>query len=160
MKLIEKITQYTDKKFNEINKILNPKNEYKLKFVKKGKNKLISIIKDDKTVLTGQYNFFGIYQPSTKLWIWASSIPGVDMDHIKNIRKIKQMDHIFESHDELNFYYQLLTQDVVLINDEKLLEKINEVLLYLSNDLYYFNPENSEGNIQFITLSNIKEKYV
>jgi hypothetical protein len=26
--------------------------------------------------------------------------------------------------------------------------------------LFYFNPENSEGNIQFITLSNIKEKYI
>jgi hypothetical protein len=116
-------------------------------------------MKDNKNILTGEYNFFGIYQPSTKLWIWASSIPGVSTEHIKNIRKIKQMEHIFESDDELNFYYQLLTQDVVLINDDKLLEKINELLLYLSNDLFYFNPENSEGNIQFITLSNIKEKY-
>ena len=26
--------------------------------------------------------------------------------------------------------------------------------------LYYFNPINTDGNIQFLTLTNIKEKYI
>ena len=59
----------------------------------------------------------------------------------------------------MSFFYQLMTQDVILIEDDKKLESINELLLYLSGDIYFFNPENSEGNIQYITLSNIKEKY-
>jgi hypothetical protein len=41
-----------------------------------------------------------------------------------------------------------------------MLSWINELILYLSNDTFYFNPTNSESNIQFITLNNIKEKYI
>jgi hypothetical protein len=37
---------------------------------------------------------------------------------------------------------------------------INELILYLSDDLYIFNPKNSESNIQFITLKNIKELFI
>ena len=37
---------------------------------------------------------------------------------------------------------------------------INELLLYLTNDIFYFNPINSESNIQFLTLVNIKQKYI
>ena len=34
------------------------------------------------------------------------------------------------------------------------------ILLYLSNDFYIFNPINKEGNIQFIGLSTIKQKFM
>ena len=59
----------------------------------------------------------------------------------------------------MNFYYQLLTQDIIYISDNNLLTWINELLLYLSQDISYFNPVNSEGNIQFIGLSKIIEKF-
>ena len=75
---------------------------------------------------------------------------------------MKASNYIFEEDTDpkISFYYQLLTQDVVLITNEKMLEWINELLLYLSNDLYYFNPVNSDENVQFITLANVKEKYI
>ena len=73
------------------------------------------------------------------------------------------MNNIFEKSEKTKdiFYYQLLTQDVLLINDSesKLLNWINELLLYLSNGLYYFNPINSQNNIQFLYLINIREQY-
>ena len=122
----------------------------------------MGVFDNKKIIIAGDYNFYGIYQPYTKLWIWASSIPGVDKKHIKNIQKIKSSNYLFEedTDSKISFYYQLLTQDVILITNEQMLEWINELLLYLSNDLYYFNPVNSDENIQFITLVNIKEKYV
>ena len=130
--------------------------------VKSGKNKMLGIFDGEKMIIGNDYNFYGIYQPYTKLWIWASSIPGVDSTIIKNIKKLKSYDYLFDSDINLkiNFYYQLLTQDVLYISDEKMLYWINELFLYLSEDLYYFNPINSDNNIQFLTLIKIKEKYV
>jgi hypothetical protein len=162
MKLSEKIEKKNEQKNKEITKILNPKTQYKIDFLKTGKNKQIGIFKDKNPIIIGDYWFYGIYQPTTKLWIWASSIPGVDKSHIVNINKIKQSAHLFEadSDDKINFYYQLLTQDVVQIPNEKLLVWIKDLLLYLSDDLYCFTPTNNESNTQFITLSKINEKYI
>jgi hypothetical protein len=162
MKITEKIITFIEKKNKEISKILDHKKKYRIDFIKNGENKAISIFDKKKMVLNGEYNFYGIYQPQTKLWIWASSIPGVDIKHIKNIDKLKKMDHLFELNTDdvkVNFYYQLLTQDVLYITNSKMLNWINELLIYLTNDVYYFNPINSDGNIQFITLVKIKEKY-
>ena len=76
--------------------------------------------------------------------------------------KLKNMNHLFESSDDkkMTFYYQILTQDVLQISNNDALDWINELLLYLSNDMFYFNPTNSDNNVQFITMSKIKEKYV
>jgi outer membrane lipoprotein-sorting protein len=159
MKLIDKIKEYNSKQTKEIQQILNPKDKYKINFIKKGKTKQMAITKDNTPIIIGDYNFYGIYQPDTHLWVWASSIPGVDRKHLKNIRKIKKAEHLFESDSDMNFYYTLLTQDVILIDDETMLDKLNHMLLYLSGDMFYFNPVNSDENIQFITLARINEKY-
>ncbi len=162
MKLIDKIKQLNDDKNKAVTKILNSSKKYRIDFFKNGNKNQMGIFDGKKMVLAGDYNFYGVYQPYTKLWIWSSSIPGVDKKHIKNIQKIKASNYLFEedSNPKISFYYQLLTQDVILITNEKMLEWINELLLYLSNDFYYFNPVNSDENIQFITLTNIREKYV
>ena len=154
-----KIKKYTKNKTIYINKLLDFNKKYKIIF---DKTDYLSIFLDDKKILAGEYNFYGIFQKNTKLWIWASSIPGVPIRHIKNIRKIKKNNHLFENNNNIkyNFYYQLLSQDVLLITDDKMLIWINELLLYLSNGIYYFNPINSDKNIQFLILQNIKEKYI
>jgi hypothetical protein len=161
MKLLDKIKQFNQKKNKEITKLLSSNKKYKIDFLKNGKNNRLGIYDDKKLIITGNYNFYGIYQPYTNLWIWASSIPGVDKKHIKNIKKIKASDYLFEEDTDpkISFFYQILTQDVILITNEKMISWINELLLYLSNDLFYFNPINSDQNIQFITLTNIKEKF-
>jgi hypothetical protein len=160
MKLLDKIKQFNEKKNKEITKLLSSSKKYRIDFLKNKKHQM-GIFDDKKLVLSGNYDFYGIYQPYTNLWIWASSIPGVDKKHIKNIQKIKASNYLFEedSDPKISFYYQLLTQDVILITNEKMISWINELLLYLSNDLFYFNPINSDQNIQFITLSNVKEKF-
>jgi hypothetical protein len=156
-----KIDDYNKKRIKENAKIINHKKIYKLDFFKKGKNSLLALIDDNKKILVGEYNFYGIYQPYTKLWVWGSSIPGVDKKCIENINKIKKLNYLFEgdSNKKIDFYYQLLTQDMLLITDEKMLKWINDLIMFLSNDILIFTPTNSESNIQFITLKNIKEKY-
>jgi hypothetical protein len=162
MKLLDKIKQLNEKKNKEITKLLSSSKKYRIDFLKNGKKNQMGIYDNNKLVIKGDYNFYGIYQPYTNLWIWASSIPGVDKKHIKNIKKIKASDYLFEEDTDpkISFYYQLLTQDVILITNEQMISWINELLLYLSNDLFYFNPINSDQNIQFITLTNTKEKYI
>ena len=161
MKIINQINETNNKKTKDITKILDTKKKYKVDFFKSNNHKLMGIYDNNKLIIGGDYHFYGIYQPNTKLWIWASSIPGIHSKHIKQIRKIKSSDHLFESDSDIkiNFYYQLLTQDVLLIDNENMLNWVNELLLFLSNDIYYFNPVNSEGNIQFLTITNIKQKY-
>jgi hypothetical protein len=162
MKILNKIIANNEEKTKTIEKILNLKKKFTVGFYTSGKSKLLHVSTDNKMIIGSEYNFYGIYQPATKLWIWASSIPGVDPAHIKHIRKIKSFDHLFESSTDAksNFYYQFLTQDVLLINSEQILTWINELLLYLSNDLYYLNPLNSDNNIQFLTISKIIERYI
>jgi hypothetical protein len=162
MKILNKIKNIYNKKHKAIIKYLNPNKKYHLDFLKKGSNKQISVNQNTNKILVGDYNFFGIYQPFTKMWIWATSIPGIDTKYSKNIKFIKSFSHLFEASIDIktNFYYQLLTQDVILLTNDDMIKWINELLLYLSDDLYIFNPTNSDSNIQFITLVNIKEKYI
>ena len=161
MKILEKLKQVNIEKNKEINKILSLDKKYRIDFFKTDKNKQLGIFEGDKMILSGDYHFYGIFQPETKLWIWASSIPGVETKQIKYIQKIKASSHLFDSETDpkISFYFQLLTQDVLLITNEKMLIWINELLLYLSDDISIFNPTNSDSNVQFISLINIKEKY-
>ena len=57
-------------------------------------------------------------QPNN-LWIWASSIPGINYPNITHIKKIKNLAHLFEgsNNKRILFYHQFLTQDVILITD-------------------------------------------
>lgn len=161
MKILEKIKENSIAREKEIFKILNKKKDYILRF--NNDKTLLELYDDkDKKIISGKYVFYGIYQPSTKLWIWASSIPDIKKDTIKFINKLKLYDHLFESdsNTKSDFYYQLLNQDTILLKDEEKLSWINDLLIYLSNDLYYFNPSNSQGNIQFIGLSKITQKYI
>lgn len=158
MKIYDKIIKINKEKNKEIAKLLDNKNILNIKF---DDNKLL-LYHNNKLIIVGSFNFFGIYQQDTKLWIWASSIPGVNVKHIKYINKIREFSYLFEKDDDpkTTFYYQFLTQDTVYIIDNVMLNWINELLIYLSDDIYYFNPINTNNNMQFITLSKIKEKYI
>lgn len=127
--------------------------------------KLLNIINDDKILINCTYNLYGIYQYNTKLWIWATSFQNSNINIINNIKKIKNYYYLFEynnlKYNNKNlFYYQFLTQDVILINDTKMLKWINELILYLSNDIYYINSLDSNNNLQFITINKIIEKFI
>jgi hypothetical protein len=162
MNIIEKIKQTHKKKTAYINTILNKKNKYLIKFEKKNNKKYISLISNNVKILSGTYKIYGLFKPSLKLWIWGSSIPDCDQETIKYINNIKSFNYLFEkSNDKKSlFYYQLLTQDTLYIKDNTILNWINELLLYFSNDIYYFNPYNEDTNIEFISLSSIKEKFI
>jgi hypothetical protein len=162
MNIIEKIKQTHKNKTVYINTILNKKNKYLIKFEKKNNKKYISLISNNVKILSGTYKIYGLFKPSLKLWIWGSSIPDCDQETIKYINNIKSFNYLFEkSNDKKSlFYYQLLTQDTLYIKDNTILNWINELLLYFSNDIYYFNPYNEDTNIEFISLSSIKEKFI
>ena len=162
MNIIDKIKLNNKTKTDTIDKILNKKNKYLIKLDVKNNIKLLSLFTNNMKIISGTYNMYGIYQPSNKLWIWASSIPNTDITTIKNINKIKSFNHLFENSSDKKalFYYQLLTQDTIVVKDTSMLDWINYLLLYFSNDVYYFNPYNEEMDIEFISLSSIKEKFI
>ena len=158
MAIINKIDKFIDNKNKEIMKILNIKKKYNINL---NENNLLDIFDNKKLILTGKYIFYGIYQPNSKLWIWSSSIPGINQNNIKYIDKLKNFSYLFENDtncEKTKFYYQLLTQNTILITEKKYIKWINDLLLYLSNDIYIFTPSNKEENIQFIGLTNIKTK--
>ena len=161
--IINKITKSIKQKKKIINKILNINNEYKIKILPNEKYNLLGIYdNNNKLLISGKYNFYGIYNTNNKIWIWGSSIPGIEQNIIKNISKIKSFSYLFENENDniSNFYFQLLTQDIIIIINYEELELINKLFLYLSNDLYYFNPLDYNSNIEFYTLKKIKEKYI
>lgn len=158
--ILNKINSYNNKKSIEINKKLNIKKNYNINFDKTKKN--IILTENNKKVLVGNYIFFGIYQPETQLWIWASSIPGVNQSQIKIINEIKSKNYLFENneHPDAIFIYQLLTNDVVQITDLKLFGIINKTLNFLSDSIIILNPINKSNNTQFIGINKITEEYI
>ena len=161
MNILKKINDYNNKKIIEINKKLNIKKNYNINFDKDKKDN-ITILEGKKKILVGKYIFFGIYQPENQLWIWASSIPGVNQKQIKFINEIKNKNYLFENDDneDVLFMYQLLTNDVIQLPDIKKFDLINKALNLLSDSIVIFNPINNIGNTQFIGLKSIIEEYI
>lgn len=161
MNILKKINDYNNKKMIEINKKLNIKKKYNINFNKDKKQNII-ISEGTKKILVGKYIFFGIYQPENQLWIWASSIPGVNQKHIQLINEIKNKSYLFENDDNTDvlFIYQLLTNDVIQLPDIRKFDLVNKTLNYLSDSIVLFNPVNQIGNTQFIGLQNITEEYI
>ncbi len=157
--IINKIKKYNNNKLKEISKIFNFKNKYIIDL----NDKLLTLYDNNNNKkLVSEYIFYGIYQPHTKLWIWANSIPGVNKQNINIVETIKKNNnYIFENDDsdEGQYIYQFLTQDVIIIDDNNILDLITMTLNYISNSLNILSPINDYGNLQFIGITNIIEKY-
>ena len=158
MNIIKKIETNKKNKINEINKILNKNINYTITF---DDDKLILLDDTNKKILVSDFIFFGIYQNDKKFWIWSNSIPGISKKQIKTIRDIKNKSYLFENEKNKNiqFIYQYLNTDIIEITDNKNLDLINDSLLLISDAKVILNPINKYGNIQYIGITNILEKY-
>jgi len=158
MEIIKEIDTIKNQKNKEINKILNVKLSYTIFFEN---NKLILLNENNDKILVSEYIFFGVYQPDKKLYIWSNSIPGVNKNQIKNIKDIKNKYFLFKNNnnEKIQLFYQLLTNDVLEINDKNILENITNLFLYLTDAMVILNPINKFGNVQYIGITKILEKY-
>ena len=157
-KILNEIDKVTNDKFKKMSKILDKKINYSVAFNKQ-KNELI-ISNDKEKVLTAEYNFYGIIRPDGR-FLWAYMIPGVDKRLLPKINKIKSFSYLFEDSDDktMMFYHQILTQDSILLNEDEII-LLKNLILFLSEDLYYLNSINSSQNLQLLYLSEIKERYM
>lgn len=157
----KKINETFTKKFNNINKHFNPKNNYKIEFI--DKNTIMFLSRNNKKILKASYNFYGILNESNN-FIWSTSIPLIKDSFKKNVKDIKKKkdlfydDYVKTMNDLSYFYFSLLDNDMVLLED-KMIENVNKLILYLTDDLFMFNPISSKGSTQFITINKILEIY-
>lgn len=158
MNIIKKIENNKLKKNKEINKLLDINIDYTISF---NNDKLVLLDDNNNKILVGNFIFFGIYQTNNKFWIWGNSIPGLNKKQIDNIKDIKNKSYLFENNNDKNieFIYQFLNSDMLELIDESKIKLINDILLFTSNVKVIFNPINKYGNIQYIGLTDILEKY-
>jgi hypothetical protein len=163
MNLLKKISENSKKKFKEIKKKININKDYTFDFTIVNKEQKILFLENKEKKLLGDFHFYGIYNNENKLWTWANSIPNTSIDTIRYIEKLRLKSFVFEkmmnNNQSILFFYQLLNNDSMIIPDEKYLGLIIDLLLYLTDDLYIFEPLNSIGNTQIIGLSKINELY-
>lgn len=162
MENIKKIDNNYKIKSKDISKILKKNKNYTIVF--KDKFDKIELFEKKNKIISSTYKFYGILQPNN-LFIWATSIPGVSEETIKNVKKIRNMSYLFENNKNkrMLFYNQVLTNDVILITEEEQIVWINKLLIYLDNGIFFLNPLNSSksnGNKQIITLDKIYEKNI
>ena len=159
MNILEKIKDYDTKSKNKIN--INTRISYDLDF-DKNKQNVLTLIQNNKKIIVCKYLYFGIYHKDTKLWIWSNSIPGVNKQNIRQINDIKKKYYLFENNNNVNimFLYQFLTNDTILIQDNKYINLINKTLNLLSDSITVLNPIDRNNNIQFIAIKDILEKYI
>lgn len=162
MKLLKKISDNSKKKYDALKKRLTISKDYTLTFGDVNKEKKLFVKEFKKTKLIGDFNFYGIYNKETGIWNWSNTIPEVNRKQIDFIEKLRLKAYLFEKNNdtsEINlFFYQFLTNDSMII-PSKYIGLIVDLLLYLTDDLYIFNPVNSMGITQFIGLSEILEQY-
>ena len=155
----KKINDTFTKKFNYISTYLNTKNN-NIEFIEK--NKLIFTDGKQKKILKATFKFYGIVNNNN--YIWNTSIPLVKNKYkiiVENIRKKKDefyQDYIKTQNDLSYFYYAILDNDMTLV-EKNMIENINKLILYLTDDIFIFNIVNSKGNIQFISIDKILEIY-
>lgn len=160
-KILDKINNIRNIKFKKMEdkNILDQEKEYNIR-INKNKNKLtLDVYYNKNKVLTGYPNFFGIIKPNG-MFLWSYMIPGLDKRFIEQINKIKSFSHLFENSDDrdMMLYHSILTQDSIVLNKEEI-NKLFDLILYLSDDIFFFNQPNSYGNMQLIYLSTITEQY-
>jgi len=160
MKLLKKISDNSKRKYNELKKKLNIKNNYIISFDMINNEKKILLKDNKKTKLIGSYNFYGIYNKDSQIWNWSNTIPEINISQIKYIEQLRLKAYVFEKNidsSEVNlFFYQFLINDSMIIPN-KYISLIIDLLLYLTDDIYMFTPVNSINNLQFIGLSKIDE---
>ena len=159
IQILKDIKKISNDKFNKMAKILDKKKHYTIKFDKETTE--IIMFNNDTKILSATYNFYGIVRQSG-IFMWAYMIPGVDKRIIKKIDKIKAFSHLFENSDNkiMMLYHQLLTQDSIIVEADDI-KLIQELILYLSEDLYFIDGKfNSSENLQLIYISKITEKYI
>lgn len=154
--IIDKINSHSDSKFKEISKFLNNNKNYTIEFT----DKELNLLSDKTKILSATFNFYGIIRPDGR-FMWAYMIPGIDKRIIKNINRIKEFSYLFENSNDktMMLYHQILTQDSILLDSKEIL-LLNKLILYLSDDLYFFNTPNKSNNIQIIYITKINEKYI
>jgi hypothetical protein len=164
MNLLNKITQNSKQKYNELNKKVDLTKKYNITLQKKDNESKIVLSIKKKVVLIGDINFYGLYNPVNKIWKWGNIITDIPRDIINYIEKIRMKGYTLETMKNNNqstmFFYQFLNNDHMFIPDEKYLGLIIDLLLYLGEDLYIFTVPNNENELQLIGLKNINEIYV
>lgn len=160
MKLLEKIRKNSKTKFDEIKKKINIKKNYTIIFDKINNEPKLFIVEKKEIKLIGDFNFYGIYNKVSLLWTWSNIIPNVLLTQIKYIEELRSKAYIFEKnieYSEINiFFYQFLINDSMVI-PKKYISLVSDLILYLTDDIYMFDPTNSLNNVQFIGLSKILE---
>lgn len=156
--ILKKIKENSNKKFKEIKKILDIKNNYDIKLVKEKFE--MEIFEGDNKIISGNFKFLGIVDKDG-VFYWPYMIPSVDKRIINDIEKIKSSKYLFQGSDnrDMMLFNSILSQDSIKLNMDEI-DKLNDLLLYLSDGIYFFNTIHKSGNIQLLSLSNINEKFV
>lgn len=160
MKLLEKIKKNSKTKFDEIKKKINIKKNYTIIFDNINKEPKLFLIENKKIKLIGDFHFYGIYNKNTQMWTWSNVIPDVLLNQIKYIKEIRSKAFIFEKNIDSSktnmFFYQFLVNDSMFI-PKKYISLIYDLILYLTDDIFIFEPPHSINNVQIIGLSKILE---
>jgi len=155
----KKINNNFTKKFNHISKYFNPNKNYTIEFL--DEKNLIILYKKNK-IMKASYNFYGIIKNNNM--IWNTSIPLIKEQFKKKVKKIRKNSELFYK-DYINtqnktsyFYYSILDNDMTYINND-MIDNVNKMILYLTDDLFIFNPVNNKNSIQLITIEKILELF-
>ena len=160
MNLLEKIKKNSKTKFDKIKKKLNIKKNYTIIFDNINKEPKLFLIENKKIKLIGDFHFYGIYNKNTEIWTLSNVIPDVLLNQIKYIEEIRSKSFIFEKNKDSSktnmFFYQFLVNNSMFI-PKKYISLIYDLILYLTDDIFIFEPPHSINNIQIIGLSKILE---
>ena len=160
MSLLKIIDKNYKKKQLDMKKLLKSK-KLNIKFFE---NNILQIFENNKKLIEAEYNFWGIIKDNN-IFVWANGIPLVYKQFKKNTIKMRknkslEKEYIKTNNSDIYFYSSILDNDMNLLEDSKYIEYIKKIILYLSKDMFIMTPINSKNNLQLITISKIRKKYI
>jgi hypothetical protein len=157
-KLLEKINNKYKKQQQGVDKLIDTKLNYIIKLDKHNKN-LLYLKVNKKIMYSADYTFYGLIKNND--WIWANNIDEINDHVIKTVHALREKKDMFMNmnHSELQFYYKLLSNNKIKIENTHEVNMIKKLLIYLNNDIIIFNHVNENDNSLMVGIRKIKENY-
>ena len=145
------------KKEKKINKILDYKINYLIKFDKENHDIILIYNKDNnELLLTAKYDFIGLYNKKNKTFTWGHNL-------IKDKRLLKKSKITYQN---IMLNKKILNSLPYKINNDEFkikikdLENLIKICLYFMKGLWFFPLQINNDLIQFININKFLEKYI
>lgn len=119
--------------YKEIKKSYNMSDQYTIEIKKNPNGQVLNVYTQEKKILSSRYELLGIYDESTNLFVWGSSLTPSDKNNTLKVKNIKD--------------YSTKLKSLIITKKFSDIDFQERSLYYLSENIFYITNENIQDFI-------------